>query len=104
MIINHQSPRARALVSRARDRQLRVGFPYRGSHFSATTESRVAINSRVIRNMATDSQDMVTWRTTMDTNHIFTPQDFADFQVEMDKWVESKYVSAWITKQPLKKV
>lgn len=108
MIINHSSPTAPNRINKERATEMRGGFQYAAKAnavFQTDDLSTELIIGRVAKILAMKSlgqthPDFI-WRDKNDTDHTFTQDEFLQFFIDLDEYMEGKMIASWIKKAQL---
>lgn len=77
----------------------------KGATFDTDPNSLALITGRVAKIQAKaalgEAMPDFIWRSSDNTDHLFTPTEFLQFAIAMDEWVESKYIESWQKKATL---
>ena len=96
-----------------RDQKIQSGFTWGGNTFQSTAADQALIAGRATKlttlltlgrvqltdNSYTDESGAtrpLVWRSAANINVLFTVQEFLDFAISMDEWIEDQYKAAWV--------
>lgn len=108
MIIKHKSPTAPYRINTERAAEMRSGFLYgvKGNAVFQTDDFSIElIIGRVAKILAMKALGQThpdfLWRDKNDTDHTFTQDEFLQFFIDLDEYMEGKMVASWAKKANL---
>lgn len=107
-VIEHKSPTAVTKINQERLQTMRSGFLYTGKQsavFQTDTLSLDLVVGRVVKILAMKSLGQVhpdfVWRDKNDVDHVFTQDEFLQFFIALDEFMEGKIIESWTKKAGL---
>lgn len=106
-VIRHASPTAPSRVNKERVQKMRSGFmwPVKGATFQTDEFSTELIVGRATKILAMKSLGLThptfMWRDIDDIDHMFTQDEFLQFFIDMDQFMEGSIIESWSKKAGL---